>query len=894
MDKAVLTPDEWSQVQNVFHDAVDLDPEQQEVLVRSRLESKPVLIARVMALLREDEGDVPLLDHALGDVAQHVLDDSLPHADQLGRYRVVRPLGRGGMGVVYLVEREDLGRLDALKVLRDAALSPMRRMRFLREQRMLANLVHPGIAQLHDADVLPEGTPYFVMEYVDGEPLDVHCEAGGLSGLDRVRLFRRVCSAVRFAHERAVIHRDLKPSNILVTRGGDPKLLDFGIAKDLDEGSGDAATRTRMRLMTPAYAAPEQLLGEPVGVYTDVYSLGVILYEILAGRPPFDLGELTPSQAERVVLETVPPAPSSVRRNSRVDQLSPAPDRVEARGGDVIRFSASQWEDLDVLCATAMHRDVSRRYGSVEALIRDLDHFLAREPLEARPDSRAYRLARFSQRHSRVLAVSAGVLVIVAAMSVFYSIRLVDARDQALAAAERTRQIQAFTESLFQGGDGVAGPADTLRVVTLLERGVAEAEILDGDSETQSQMYLTLGTMFSRLGDLERADTLLSVAHALRRGGDAGGRAETGAALGGLLVDQGDYPGAEAELREALRLYDEQGEGMSLDAALASVSLGTALEGQGEYQEAIEVLEGALNTIERVGPGSAEHSTALAALSTTRFYNGDLDQADALTLAAIEIDTRLHGESHPTIGHGLINLGAAEAQRGRYVEAESHFRSAIEIFERYHGPDHLETASALRMLGNNLVSQDRLTEAEEALERALAIQEVALSTTHPRLANTLNDLAYIRLQSGQYEASVASYRRVVEMYATSNGPRHYFVAIGLSNLANALSEGGELSQAEAIFEDVIERFAETRGADHLDTGIARIKLGRVLLRQDRPTEAETHLLDGYEIVSAEVAPTVSWLRAARSDLAAVYDATGRPDQATRWRQEQADVDAAAR
>lgn len=871
-------------------------------LVHDRLKSQPGLAERVLALLDEDGSVVPLLDDSLGEVARRVLDDSLPHAERLGRYRVVRPIGRGGMGVVYLVEREDLGRLDALKVLRDASLSPMRRVRFLREQRTLASLVHPGIAQLHDADVLDDGTPYFVMEYVDGEPLDVFCAKQQLTGREVVRLFRTVCDAVHFAHGRAVIHRDLKPSNILVTPEGQPKLLDFGIAKELGEGETDSVTRTRMGLMTPAYAAPEQMLGEPVGVYTDVYALGVLLYECLAGRPPFDLADKTPSQAERVILDTEPPSPSSARRRgvaSRPEVAAPSPEvtaggaRASRTAAADLRLTASEWDDLDVLCAKAMHRDVSRRYGSVEALIRDLDHFLAREPLDARPDSAAYRLARFSQRHSRALAATAVALGVVTAISVFYSIRLVDARDQAIAAAERTRQIQAFTENLFQGGDGVAGPADTLRVVTLLERGVAEARLLSSDPEAQSRTYLTLGTMFSRLGRLERADSLLRAAHEIRLGADPADGAETGAALGGLLVDQGEYAEAEAQLREALRLFGEQGEGATLPAALAAVSLGSALEGQGEFDQAIEVLEGALATVEELAPGSPEHSGALAALSTTRFYNGDLDAADAAATEALEIDRRLHGESHPTIGHGLINLGASEAQRGRYVEAEVLFRQAAEIFEGFHGPDHLETASSLRMLGNNLVSQDRLDEAEVLLERALAIQERALSPTHPRLANTLNDLAYIRLQAGQYSESVGSYRRVVDMYATSNGERHYFVAIGLSNLANALSEGGELAESEAIFRDVVARFVETRGSDHLDTGIARIKLGRVLLRQERPREAEEHLLAGYEIVNSGAAPTVSWLRAARSDLAAIYDATGRPELAERYRLEQAQLDAAA-
>ena len=890
MNAPRLTREEWGRVQEVFHGAAELESERREAFVREALADRPDLVDRVFDLLRGDAVGAPLLDHDLGDVARRVLDDTLPDVERLGRYRVVRPLGRGGMGVVYLVEREDLGRRDALKVLRDAAISPARRARFLREQRTLAGLIHPGIAQLHDADLLPDGTPYFVMEFVDGEPIVAHCGRRALGVRDRLALFRDVCVAVGFAHGRAVIHRDLKPSNILVTGDGAPKLLDFGISKDLDE-TDDAATRTGMRMMTPAYAAPEQLLGEPVGVFTDVYALGVLLYELLAGRPPFELAGLTPSQAERVVLDTVPPPPS---RSTGSGETPVAPrlagEQAERRPADADRLSRAEWEDLDVLCATAMHRDVGRRYGSVEALIRDVDHFLRREPLEARPDSTAYRLARFSQRHARALSATAVALVILTGTSLYYSVRLVEARDRALVEAERTRRIQAFTENLFQGGDDVAGPADTLRVPTVLERGVSEAGLLSDDTVTQSQMYLTLGTMFGRLGRFDRADSLLRAAHAIRSGLDAGDVAETGVALGGLLVEQGAYAEGEAELREAVEGFRASGRGAEMSGALAETALGRALEGQGSYDEAIGVLRQAIGTLQRIAPGSPEHSASLAALSTTYFYAGRLDEADSLTRAALEIDRRLHGDGHPTIADGLINLAAAEVQRGRYVEAEPYFRDAVGIFEGYHGPDHPETASALRMLGNDLIFQDRLADAEPLLERALAIQERALSPEHPRLANTLSDLAYVRLQAGEYDEAVGLYRRIVGIYETSNGPDHYFVAIGLSNLANALSEGGRLEAAQALFDDAVRRFTATRGADHLDTGVARIKLGRVLLRQDRHTDAEAHLRAGYDIVSAVAAPTVSWLRAARSDLADVYDATGRPDLAERYRMEQAEID----
>lgn len=310
------------------------------------------------------------------------------------------------MGVVYLAEREDLGNRVAIKILRDASLSPARRERFASEQRTLAQLNHPFIARLYDADTLADGTPWFVMEYVEGDPLTEYCAKHESSAQERLQLFRAVCEAVQYAHGHAVIHRDLKPSNILVKRDRTVRLLDFGIAKQL-EGLDAAAdqTRTALRLMTPAYAAPELIRGDRVGVHTDVYSLGVILYELLAGRLPFDLSNRTPGEAAALIAEHEPEKPSAAAK--RVEGLPGARARVPSA-------SKTAWADLDVLCLAAMHKDPKRRYPSVDALIRDVDHFLKGEPLEARPDTLGYTLGKFVRRNWQ--AVSAAALLFAVAV----------------------------------------------------------------------------------------------------------------------------------------------------------------------------------------------------------------------------------------------------------------------------------------------------------------------------------------------------------------------------------------------------------------------------------------------------------------------------------------------
>ena len=531
----------WERVQALFHDALALPESDRQVFLDDASAGDADLVAEVKALLAEDAAGAdgaPLLDgRDLAHLAHDVLDGSVPVLRKVGPYRVLGVLGQGGMGVVYLAERERLGHRVAIKVLRDAALSPVRRERFEREEQTLAALTHPSIARLYSADVLADGTPYFVMEVVDGQPLTDYCTTRAAPLGERLRLFRAVCEAVRYAHQQAIIHRDLKPSNIFVTADGEVKLLDFGIAKPIESLDTPAApTQTGLHLMTPAYAAPEQFRGEPVGTYSDVYALGVVLYELLAGCPPYDLRGLSPAQAEARI-------------------LGPAPERPSAQscdGGPPGPIPRRAWADLDVLCLTAMHRDPARRYGTIDALLRDLDRFREGRPLDARPDSLGYRAGKFLRRHRDVLAAAALVVALLVGLVGFYTLRLADARDGALAEAEKAEQVSGYLLSLFEAGDPYA--ADSLSVRALLEQGVEQAESLEGQPAVQAQMLDVLGRVYLLLSQYDRAASLLHEAIALRRDGDPLDLAESLVNLGELYVYTATYDSAEAVTREALAI----------------------------------------------------------------------------------------------------------------------------------------------------------------------------------------------------------------------------------------------------------------------------------------------------------------------------------------------------
>jgi len=871
----------WERIQALFHEARARDECEREAFLEAACGDDAELLREVRALLEEDVREDSLLDRGLASAAGSLLGE--PDAGtllpgRLGPYRVTGVIGEGGMGVVYRAERPDLGSRVAIKILRGPALSPSRRKRFAREQRTLARLDHPSIARVHDADTLADGTPWFAMEYVEGVSLTEYCRARGTSLEGRLLLFRSVCEAVRHAHRHLVVHRDLKPSNVLVRGDGVVKLVDFGIAKRLEtlEAPVDQ-TRVGLRVMTPAYAAPEQLAGDPVGVHTDVYALGVILYELLTGRLPFDLEGLTPMEAARVLRETEPEKPSAVAGR---DPESPAAAFGAGKG---------VWGDLDVLCLTAMHADPARRYPTVEALLRDLDHHLAGEPLEARPDAFGYRLGKFVRRNRHGVAAAAIVILVITGLVGFYTNRLAGARDAALAEAARTERIQEFVLDLFRGGDEEVGPADSLRVVTLLDRGVQEARTLEREPAIQAALLHTLGGVHQQLGRFERADSLLRAALERRRAIHGDGHpdvAESEVALGRLRADQAEYGEAEGLVRRGLKTLERHRPPGHPSRIRAMVALGKVLEEQGEYERATEVLVEAIRLHEGRGEGpDPDLAAALTELGNTRFYAGDLARADSLFQRVLALDRHLYGDRHPVVASDLVNVGAVRHERGRYAEAEGFYRRALELTRGHFGPDHPRTAANLTMLGRSLVFQDRLDEAKEALERAVAIQERVFGGDHPVVASTVNELGTVALLQDRPEEAEAAYARMVRIYRAVHPDDHYLVGVAISNLASVHLRGERYDEAERLFREAVRIFSATQSPEHVNTGIARIKLGRALLRQGRPAEAARETRAGYETLAPRIEPGASWLQTARADLAEAYEALGETERAARFRAE---------
>jgi tetratricopeptide (TPR) repeat protein/predicted Ser/Thr protein kinase len=809
-----MTADRYARLSDLFDRARLVERGARASFLDRECAGDPELRRELTNLLMEDDSDNWLLDRP-GTVLDAVGagDCSGPAC---GPYRLQRLLGEGGSGIVYLGVRDDIGGQAAVKLLRDAWVSPSRRERFRREQRTLAKLNHPGIARLLDAGVTADGTPWIAMEYVEGLPLTAHAGAANLPADARIRLLQQVCDAVQYAHDRAIIHRDLKPSNILVGSDGQVRLLDFGIARQADSANQEA-TRTGLRMMTPGYAAPEVARGEAGGVFSDVYSLGVILRELLGGP--------------------------------------------EAKG------------ELGVICATATHEDPARRYRSAEALRRDLDRYLAGEPLDARPDSLGYRFTKFVGRNRVGVLAGLSMALLLAGAAAVFTWRLKLSRDEAAASADRAQRIQTFLMNLFEGGDSAAGPSSGLTVAELIDRGVREAGALDREPAVQSEVLATLGKMYGKLGRYDDASRLLS--QALERGGR---RSRDLAAMAALRAEQGQLDAAEGFAREAIARAEDEG-------ALASgeEALGLALTEKGKYDDAVALLERVVARRQNADPEL--RASSLTQLAGAHYYAGRYDRARELNEQALTLRQATHGSQHPSVAEGLINLGAIDFDLGKYAEAEAKYRRALSIKQGWYGPQHPEAALALTMLGRALVYQGRNADAEKVLLEALEIRERTFGANHTSVASVRNDLGNIALARKQFAAAAEHFRRMEEIYRAGRGDAHYLVATAMSNRGAVYSQQGDYARAEAIFRDVIDRYTKALSADHLNTGIARIRLGRALVRQKRWAEAREQSLAGYRIVSSQTQPNVSWLNGARTDLVAASEALGDSASAAKYKAE---------
>jgi len=839
----VSSPDGWDRVEAALEAALEVDPENRPTLLDRLCAGDVELRQEVDSLLAAGVPDddflelpletfaAPYLDH----VAQDPVEVDYP-GETVGRYRLIESIGRGGMGTVWLAERAD-GQFEqrvALKLIKRGMDTDEILQRFLRERQILARLEHPEIARLLDGGVSEDDRPYFVMEYVAGEPITEHCDRRRLSIDGRLRLFIHACQAVQYAHRNLVVHRDLKPANVLVTEKGEVKLLDFGIAKLMSDDLDATRAGAEAVLMTPEYASPEQVAGEPVTTASDVYQLGVLLYELLSGhRPHSTRGRLT-TDVRRAVLESVPPRPSTairrvtsiVHRDGVTEEIEP---RVvtERRGTNIERLRRRLRGDLDTIAMRALRKEPDRRYPTAEDLARDVERHLSHLPIRFGAEDFVYRAGKFLRRHRIGVATAAAVVLLAAGGASFYTVQVRGERDRARQEAAKATETAQIMGRFFQGWNPDAADRGQVSARQMITEASRRAELeLRNQPATLAATLSVLGDLQTSLAEWQAADSLLGRALAIQELLYDGSNADMAATLarrGRLLDFMGEHEAAEASYRQALEQYRsllgprhvetlrnqralavllgkvnklEEAEAMLRDvmtkipeadratspfALEASTELGYVLFLRARFDEAVGVLRPTLEQQRRLfGDTYGPSVNTMRALGSALRDRGDLDEAEALYRDVVRITSTLYGDERLEMLYAITVLSIVLDRKGELEEAERLARRAQALAERIYGPDQYETAGA--GLPGILLNRGDRNESERLLRRGLAITRRSFPAGHLDEGDHLNRLAYILVARGAADGD-AFYREAVTFDRARPPGSPIFASDGLHFLA---------------------------------------------------------------------------------------------------------------
>jgi tetratricopeptide (TPR) repeat protein/tRNA A-37 threonylcarbamoyl transferase component Bud32 len=755
---------------------------------------------------------------------------------RVGPYRLTGRIGQGGMGAVYRAVRDDdqFQKTVAVKMLRFPDGDPAVLERFRRERQILASLEHPHIARLLDGGAwVPPGSaepqPYIVMEFVDGVPLTFYCEQHKLPTGLRLALFRQICDALSYAHRQLVVHRDVKPGNILVRPDGNPKLLDFGVSKLLDPGIGAGAatlTRTGFLAMTPDYASPEQVRGEPVSTLTDVYSLGAVLYELLTGRRPHQLTTNDPLEIAREICER----------------------EVGAPGVD---------GELDLVVLKALHREPARRYQSVEQFSEDIRRNLEGLPIIARSDTLGYRAAKFIRRHRLEVGAAATLFVaLVGGIAVStWEARRADAEAATVKAVNEFLQDDLLAQA---GASAQSGPNTKpdphLEVRTALDRAAAR---IGGKFAKQplveASIRQTLGDAYQDLGLYPEAQHHMERALELRRrfrGGKDRDTMQSMYSLGELFSLQGKDAQAVAPLRNALEMQRRVLGAEHTDTLNTIRELARVYSQLGKYAEAEPLFTKALEGQRHVlGENHIDTAETMNDLGVLYQREGRYAQAEPLEARALEISRQLKGEEDTDTLAEMVNLAITYIYENKYEQGAPLLTKVLEVHRRVLGQEHPQTLLSMYMLAGLYRDLGKFQQAEALYLTSQEVRRRVLGEEHPQTLQGAFNLAQLYRSEGKYAQAEVLYTRTLEAYRRVRGPEHPDSLTVMFSLAELYRRQGKYEQAERLAGDVLGVQRRVLGTRHRDTLVTVILLGRARVEEQRYADAESPLreaLTGYE------------------------------------------------
>jgi eukaryotic-like serine/threonine-protein kinase len=833
----------------LFKRAVDRPVERRSAFLNEACGDDVELRREVESLLKFNEDGDQFLEQPAMDIAVESLFQTALKPDQrIGNYKVGSHIGSGGMGEVYLAHDEKLNRQVALKLVRFGIGADETERHFRREAQILASLNHRNIAHLYGAEITPEGFSFLVMEYIEGVRIDKYCDDNHLSISDRLEMFRRVCGAVHYAHQRLIIHRDIKPANILVTKEAEPKLLDFGIAKLLDPETSMAGeqTMTFAAAMTPDYASPEQVRGETMTTASDVYSLGVILYELLAGQRPYRVRGHNPAGVARAITEQEPARPSTAIAKSSKNSKS------EIRNPKLLKG------DLDNIVLKAMRKEPQRRYASVEQFSEDITRHLSSLPVIARPDTRGYRTAKFIQRHKAGVAAAALVFVSLTggiATTLWQGHIARQQRDRARLEQAKADRIKSFmTDMLTYSSPEYTSSNPTknrdAKVSEVVDQAAkrAEAELAE-QPEVLAEVQSTIGGVYAAQGRYEQAESILRAARekSIRLyGANSHQTAQVSGTLANVLLGKGHYAEADALFRQDIEIERRlvaEGRGSVKDLASVLAGYGGMLDqrqdraAEGYLREALKY-SSAFTGKERVFVAMLYND-----LSNEASYRGDADESERCLRASLEEYRKLPAGTYVEMAVTLSNLGAVLIGQGKYTEAEPFVLEGLELRRRVLGDAHTGTGGALFRLSDLRYRQGKYGEAEKAAQESIEVFKRALASPQDStlFTNPLFEMGLI------------------------------------------LDKVGRIHEAEAYLRQTFD--IRTRLLPKGNLGIVKAEgaLGECLTMQNRYAEAEPLLLDSYQIFESTTVPNDGRRTEAAKRLNDLYSMWGNPQKAALYK-----------
>lgn len=809
--------------EKLFIEAHALDPDTRVQFVTDACGEDKVLLDEVSSLLAAANESENYFNELSGKISLSALADgggALPENTVFGQWRLLRLLGSGGMGSVYLVERADeqFEQRAALKVLPVGLGGAQGHARFLMERQILARLVHDNIARLLDGGVTESGVPYFVMDYVDGVPIDAFCEAQQLSVDARLALVLEIADAVQYAHRNLVVHRDLKPGNVLVEEAGHVRLLDFGIAKVLEPDADDNLTRVSQRPATPAYASPEMLRGEPVDATTDVYSIGVLIYALLTGRLPLSFDGLSLADMHERVLAEVPPPAS--RYSDRVDN------------------------ELDAIVAKALAKDPEERYASVEGLANDIRNYLDGLPVNARAPSAMYRAGKFIGRHKAGASFAAFAVIALASITGLAVNAAITAERQSQTIAlerDRAEEIRDFLISIFNSADPNRAPAD-VTARELLDAGRQRiATELAEQPELQVDLAMTIGEVYATFRMTDEWREMLEMELDLRRDIDGTDHIDYVDTLFGMsqLEDMtGNYDASQAYAQEALEITERLDH--LLGQAFAHKRLGRILHLKGDYESA-----------------DKHYRRSLA-------INED-------ELGANDVETnkiRMHLST-------LLN------HQQKYEEALAMLERVYSIRQEHYPGDHSEYSEVFLATGSVMNALGRYDEATATYDKAFAMNERLFGADNRRNVFIVNGLGKVAEAQGDYALAAERYRDAVRMTALFF-PDHANLGFATANLAKAHTLNDRWDLALPKYREAVA-ILERKIPDHWRLGDVRWRLGRCIVQTDGDfAEAESLIVAGIDTLNTQWGPDYQAVKDAEAAAEELYIAWGKPTEAQKY------------